>query len=61
MPNFQVGQAVRYKQGEGPEPKTPESTGTIKIVVQEPGESGTGENEEPVYQVGRTPSTFYGR
>ncbi|KAM0433515.1 hypothetical protein ACHAPT_004395 [Fusarium lateritium] len=37
MPQYKTGESVRYKPVGGPDSNTPESTGTIKDVLTEPG------------------------
>jgi len=58
MPQFRVGQHVRYKPVGGPDSKTSESTGIIREVITEPGNM-TGRNvaaspEEPRYEIENT-------
>ncbi|KAL2004338.1 hypothetical protein VTN02DRAFT_3132 [Thermoascus thermophilus] len=55
MPQYKVGQQVRYKPVGGPASKTSESTGVIREVITEPGQL-TGRNveatpENPRYEI----------
>ncbi|KAK2793495.1 hypothetical protein FQN52_001081 [Onygenales sp. PD_12] len=47
MPQYTVGQSVRYKPVGGPNSKTPESKGTVRDIITSPGEAA----QEPRYQV----------
>ncbi|KAI9830584.1 MAG: hypothetical protein M1826_004610 [Phylliscum demangeonii] len=58
MPQYKVGQKVRYKPIGGPDSNTSESTGTIKNVITEPGNmtdrNVDASEESPRYEIENT-------
>ncbi|KAJ3535736.1 hypothetical protein NMY22_g6353 [Coprinellus aureogranulatus] len=54
-PQYQKGETVRYKPVGGPDSNTPESTGTIKDVLTQPGRQADrnvqASEEDPRYEI----------